>query len=118
MPVTARFALKNIAPANALAIWGARLNVTQDGHVDLPPDCCGSDGGPYSGVLTRLMDQRYPISQIRDTISDLLRQPTLTRAESRDLILYLDNQLTIHADSRPAYGHCYITAWLTSQITS
>ncbi|GLY33436.1 type IV toxin-antitoxin system YeeU family antitoxin [Kineosporia sp. NBRC 101731] len=118
MSVTARFALKNVAPDNALSIWGARLNVDRTGYVDLPPDRFGSDDGPYSAALTNLINWRYPIDAMRESVSHLLTEGTLSPAESRDVILYLDEQLTVHADSRSSHGYVYITAWLTQARTT
>ncbi|MBT0774140.1 hypothetical protein KIH74_34665 [Kineosporia sp. J2-2] len=118
MPVTARFALKNIAPDNALSIWGARLNVDRTGYVDLPPDRYGSDNGPYSAALTNLINWRYPIDEMRHSVRHLLTDGSLSPAESRDVILYLDEQLAVHADSRASHGYVYITAWLTQARTT
>ena len=120
MAVTPAWGLKYVAPEDAIAAWGARLIVTQDGTVDLVPDRQGTDGGPHSQEILAELNKRFAWGQLSAVIRELLvgiRFPDGERVrmgtrEEEDFILYLDDRLVIHANTNASAGYCYVTAWL------
>ena len=119
--------LPHVVPDDAIAAWGARLIVTQQGAVDLVPDRMGSDGGGQSAVLMALLNARFPYSMLRDTISTLLKglrvregdmwvKIQMHTREPEDFILFMDDRLVVHANTNGSAGYCYVTAWLYPEV--
>lgn len=117
--------LAYVVPPDAIAAWGARLIVTQDGDVDMLPDRQGSDGGPHANSLFQALDDRFPASRMTGLVSELLRGDfyrtdvpgvtlfiQMSTREGEDFVLYLDERLVVHANTNGSAGYCYVTAWL------
>lgn len=105
--------LAHVVPDNALAAWGARLIVTQDGGVDFLWDRQGSDEGEHSRDLLNMLDKRLNVIELRKIIGDLLVSYDMQTRQAEDFILYLDDRLVIHANTNASAGYCYVTAWMT-----
>jgi hypothetical protein len=123
MNVAPVYGLNYVVPENAIAAWGCRLIVTQQGYVDFVPDRQGSDGGEHSQELLNVLNDALPLSELKDTVSLLLRgvrfregngfeRVQMMTREAEDFILYLDDRLVVHANTNASAGYCYVTAWL------
>lgn len=113
MTVAPAWGLAYVVPEDAIAAWGARLIVTQDGYeVDMLPDRQGGDRGPHTEELFDLMEERFSIKDLRETIRELLKEYTMQTRQDEDFILYLDDRVVVHANTRGSAGYCYVTAWL------
>ncbi len=112
MTVKPAWGLSYVIPENAVAAWGMRLIVTQQGDVDMVPDRQGGDAGPHTAELLALLDQRVPLRQLNDTISTLLKGFQMHTRAAEDFILHMDDRLCIHANTNGSAGYCYVTAWL------
>jgi hypothetical protein len=121
--------LAHVVPEDAIAAWGARLIVTQQGAVDSLPDRMGSDGGGQSAVLMATLNARFPFAQLRETVSTLLKgfrvregdrmgKIQMRTREPEDFILYMDDRVVVHANTNGSAGYCYVTAWLYEEDTS
>jgi len=102
-----------VVPSTALAAWGARLIVTQNGDVDFLPDRQGSDEGEHSSDLLAVLNERFPVPTMRDLLGVLLRCYDMQTRQAEDFIIYMDDRLTVHANTSGSYGYCYVTAWLS-----
>jgi hypothetical protein len=101
-----------IVPAAALAAWGARLIVTQQGDVDFVADRQGTDGGEHSAELLDILNRTYGVNRLRQDIGDLLRNGSMQTRTARDFTLHSDTRLEVHANTNASVGYCYVTAWL------
>lgn len=107
-----RWGQNQVLPDNATAAWGARLIVSQDGYVDFVPDRSDSTGD--TDALYPLLEERCGLQATREIISDLLKSRLMDKRVGDDFILYLDDQVCIHANTNGSAGYCYVTAWITS----
>ncbi len=105
------YGLAYVVPADALAAWGARLIVNQDGATDFVHDRQGSDRGDHSSELFDLLRERFPIADMHDLLAELLADFTMDTRTGEDFIFYLDDRLVVHANTNGSAGYCYITAW-------
>lgn len=127
MSVAPAYGLAYVVPDDAIAAWGARLIVTQQGDVDFLPDRQGSDGGEHSRHLMNLLGERFPLPTMRQLLRTLLRgtymhdgaeghvgleKVQMHTREADDFILHLDDRLVVHANTNASAGYCYVTAWL------
>jgi hypothetical protein len=106
------FGLLHVIPDKALAAWGGRFIVTQDGRVDLPYDRQGGDRGPHTGRLLALLGERFPPDELFRLIGDLLQAGTMDTRHGEDFILYHDEAIAVHANTNGSGGYCYVTAFL------
>lgn len=103
-----------VVPEGAPATWGARVIVTQDGHVDFVADRMGGAGPEKQGRdLLFLLNTRMPPSEMGAILRDLLREGWMETRAREDFILYMDDDLIVHANTNASAGYCYVTAWLT-----
>lgn len=110
--VKPRWGLHHVVPDSAIAAWGARLIVTQDGEVDMLPDRQGSDDGPHADELLTLLNERFTIPTMRDILGELLVRYEMSTREGEDFILFMDDRMVVHANTNGSAGYCYVTAWL------
>lgn len=110
------FGLAHTVPDDALAAWGARLIVRQDGYIDLPPDRQGSDQGPRSDELFRRMGEVFPLPRLLEDVGRLLRAGDMDTRAAGNVVLYKDEWIEIHADTKASAGYCYVTAWLKPYV--
>jgi hypothetical protein len=116
MAVTPKWGQSHVVPEDAIAAWGARMIVTQQGDVDMLPDRQGGDDGPHTEELFDMLNERFPNKELRDTIGKLLRGYEMSTREGEDFIVYLDDRLCIHANTNGSAGYCYVTAWLYRDV--
>ena len=103
--------LAEAVPEDAVAAWGARAIVNQDGYVDLVPDRIDRKG--TLAIFDRL-NAEYPLVELRDALRDLLASGLMnTRVHSEPWVLYQSDTLTVVADTRGSAGYCYLAAWTT-----
>lgn len=111
--ITVPYGLGHVIPDTALAAWGMRAIVRQDGGFDILGDRMGTDGGPHSRDLLMLLNQRLPMDEVRDICGEFLIEGIMHTREAEDFILYSDDVLTVHANTNASAGYLYITAWLS-----
>lgn len=107
------YGLAHVIPDDAVAAWGARAIVTQDGRVDIPWDRGGADG-PES-ERHRLLAHLSAVLPGRDLLAlvrDLLRAGVMQTRAEEDFVLHMDDAIVIHANTNASVGYCYVTAWL------
>lgn len=97
--------------AKSTAAWGARLIVTQDGHVDLPYDRMGAAGEQTNEFLVRLAAQFTP-SELCERIAKLLRSGEMDTRHAGDFLLYISDDVEVHANTNASGGYCYVIAFL------
>lgn len=112
MSVQPAWGLSHVVPEDAIAAWGTRMIVTQDGTTDMLWDRQGGDRGPHTDELFDLLTERFSIKTMRDTVSELLRSYEMSTREEGDFILYMDDRICMHANTNGSAGYCYVTAWL------
>lgn len=100
-------------PENAVAAWGARLIVTQDGLVDLVPGRYGFDRLLTSDELKTL--DRYPLTQLLDDIEQQLQDGTINTRVAEEIVFYDDDELCVWGNSNGSAGYFYVTAWLKDE---
>lgn len=118
MSVAPAWGLGYVVPEDAIAAWGARLIVTQAGDVDILWDRQGDDAGPHSDELVNRLNDGL-IKHMRETLRELLlgsifegEYVVMSTREDGDFILYMDDRVVMHANTRGSCGYCYVTAWL------
>jgi hypothetical protein len=108
------YGLTHVVPDNAIAAWGARLIVTQDGGVDFVSDRQGADGAKSDKAwLFQLLTLRLNPAELQALLADLLRAEIMHTRVAEDFILHMGDELVIHANTNASAGYCYVTAWLT-----
>lgn len=108
-----RWGLPGVVPVDAVAAWGARMIVHQDGSVDVLWDRVGDDNGPRSEELCHMIDARFPIRpDLAGVLASLLSSYEMSTREGEDFVLYLDDRMVVHANTNGSHGYCYVTAWL------
>lgn len=99
-------------PDTAVAAWGARLIVTQDGGVDFladRTDAVGEDAQRHD--LFDMLDKRYPIKQLRADVGDRLRSGEIHTRVAEEIELYDDTDLHVVGNSNASAGYFYVTAY-------
>ena len=113
-PPAPRFGLAHVIPDSAVAAWGTRLIVTQNGDVDFVMDRQDGDG-PRIDELLDLQTARIGVRDMRELIGSLLRSGVMQTRVAEDFILYMDDDIVVHANTNASAGYCYVTAWLYDQ---
>lgn len=116
-PPVPAWGLAHVVPATAVAAWGARLIVDQDGHTDFLFDRQGSDEGPHSQELLDLLNSRFHVGTMREILTSLLLTYDMNTRSGEDFILHVDDRLVVHANTNGSAGYCYVTAWLYPEST-
>lgn len=99
-------------PDDAIAAWGARLIITQDGGVDMlwdRTDAVGPD--TERGVFLALLGSRYPQEQLRSDIKDRLRSGEIQTREAAEIVLHDDAEIRVLGNSNASAGYFYVTAY-------
>lgn len=102
-------------PDDALAAWGARIIVTQDGDVDIVWD--RTDSVPEGNADMRrafldLLNERYPTEALRAMIRALLQTREIDTRVAREVGLYDDDEIRVIGNSNGSGGYFYVTAYL------
>jgi len=97
-------------PVDRTVAWGARLIVTQDGHVDFVYDRQAAIGAeePRRRLLDHLNGNAVPIERI---IGDLLRRGEMRIAVAQEFTVYADSVVVVKANTNASYGYCYVVAY-------
>jgi|PlaIllAssembly_1097288.scaffolds.fasta_scaffold00276_10 hypothetical protein len=104
------FGLSAAVPEGASAAWGCRAIVTQDGHVDIPPDrMCAMGDLEFLDVLSK----RFPMKELRAHLTDALRSRQMLTREAKDIVLFTDEMVTVVANSNASAGYVYVAAFPT-----
>lgn len=112
MTITLPYGLTEAVPETATAAWGARLIVTQDGHVDMPPDRQAFKGTDL-GDLGRDMEAAIPLDRLLSRISIMLIDREINTREHKRVVLYRDPDITIVGDTKASAGYLYVAAFRT-----
>jgi hypothetical protein len=108
------FGLNKAIPPDARSAWGARLIVTQDGHVELVPDRQGCAGEDREAFLA-LLNAEFPLDTLLNAVSELLSSGQMSTREERTFTLFRSDKLEVAADTNASAGYCYIAAWPVPQ---
>lgn len=111
-PLTLPYGYREAVPHDAKVAWGARFIVTQDGHVDLPPDRQGLAGDPdLKGALLDQMQAVMPFGRLRDEIASRLRSGEINTRERAQHVLADEGGIRIVADTKASAGYLYLAAF-------
>lgn len=108
------YGLTGAIPDDAVAAWGARAIVSQEGYVQLPADQQGGDGGDLAGILLDVLKERLPRLELVAVLGDALRAGWLHCRRTEDVVLFMDDVLTVVANTNGSDGYCYLAAWIVS----
>jgi hypothetical protein len=100
-------------PENVQAAWGARLIITQQGMTDLVynrQDAFGEWGNLKVWLNTGT--PKFRIQQALGTLSEMLAGYQLSTRETKEVVLYEDDQGRIIGNPNSSAGYCYVCAWL------
>ena len=97
-------------PGDRTVAWGARLIVTQDGHVDFVHDRQGTVGAeePLQRLLDHLNGNDIPIER---RIADMLRRGVMRTSVAQEFIVHTDGVVVIKANTNASHGYCYVVAY-------
>lgn len=97
-------------PGDRTVAWGARLIVTQDGHVDFVHDRQSVIGAeePRRRLLDHLNGNDIPIER---RIADMLRRGAMRTAVAQQFIVYADDVVVVKANTNASHGYCYVVAY-------
>jgi hypothetical protein len=113
---TVPYGQDSIVPTTALAAWGARLIVDQDGYVDFVHDRTGCAGEDRETIINTLCEELplhpYKPGSLIERISDLLRRGEMQTREVHDFLIHDSDKIEVHANTNASAGYCYVTAWL------
>ena len=100
-------------PAGRTVAWGARLIVTQDGHVDFVYDRQGVIGEeePRRRLLDYLNGNAIPIERV---IADLLRRGVMQTAVAQEFTVHADSVVVVKANTNASHGYCYVVAYFVN----
>jgi hypothetical protein len=90
--------------------WGARLIVTQDGHVDFVHDrqsLIGPDE-PRRRLLDYLNGNDIPIER---RIADMLQRGVMRTSVAQEFTVCTDGVVVIKANTNASCGYCYVVAY-------
>jgi hypothetical protein len=110
------FGLSEAIPENATEAWGARFIVTQDGHVDLPPDRQGLAGDGDTKALLDDMQSALPFGDLRSRIAGMLTTGILNTRVAGRVLIFTDENITIVADTKASAGYLYVAAFRTQVV--
>ena len=94
------------------AAWGARLIVTQDGHVDLVPDRQDVAGDPELVERTKAWLDDGALPTTLANIADGLRCGNIKTREERGHWLYEDGRGIALGNTHASAGYLYVVGWL------
>lgn len=107
---TLPYGLNDAVPTGARTAWGARLIVTQDGHVDLVPDRQGCAGVDRDAFLT-LLGEQFPAEAMFAKLRELLVTRQMDTRTAGDFVLFRSDRLEVHANTNGSGGYCYVAAF-------
>ena len=106
----------NPVPTDAVAAWGARWIVTQDGYIDQVPDRM-STAGPKPQVDKLLGHlNTVVLMQPRKKLAELLRSGEVHTRRAFEVELYRDDKVTVVGNTNASAGYFYVTAYTTKEI--
>lgn len=107
------FGYNSGVPAEARAVWGARLIVSQDGYTDFLADRTDRAGEQAEvEALFDLLEERYPLGQLRKDLSAGLQAYKIRTRERDEITLYADDQLLVIGNTNASAGYFYVSAVL------
>lgn len=106
------FGLNEMVPEGAPVAWGARLIVTQDGCVDLPPDRQGAAGEGRQEFLA-LLDAQAHLPTLLNAIRNLLAGGRMNTRIAEDFVIFRNDKVEVHANTNGSAGYCYLAAFPT-----
>ncbi len=97
-------------PDGRTVACGARLIVTQDGHVDFVHDRQDTIGAeePRRRLLDYLNGNDIPIER---RIADMLRRSVMRTSVAQEFTVYTDGVVVVKANTNASHGYCYVVAF-------
>ncbi len=99
------YGLRDVIPDDATGAFGARLIVTQDGHVDLVRDRID-----FHGDTTKL-DLLVPWGILRSIIESKLKSYEIDTRLSQQVTLFDEMGVTFVCNSNASAGYLYVSGW-------
>ena len=111
------YGLSEAVPEGAKAAWGARFIVTQDGHVDLPPDRQGFSGDEEARAsLMQRMNDDIPLGGLMALIAEDLRSGRLNTRSDDEVVLDGTNPgLMVVGNTKASAGYLYVAIFETAR---
>ncbi len=111
MTVELAFGLGSEVPDDVVAAWGARVIVTQDGHVDIPWDRCSTyDGGGLTGFLEDL-EADVPPGMLVASVRRMLLDGQLHTRKAGVVHIVSTSKVVVLGDTRASAGYLYVAAY-------
>ena len=99
-------------PDSAIAAWGARFIVTQDGYVDFVWDRTDAVGDSSDReALFDLLECRYSLDRLRADLSEGLKTRRIGTREAAEIVFYDDDDLRVVGNSNASAGYFYVTGY-------
>lgn len=111
---TLAYGLRDAVPDTAIAAWGARAIIGQDGHVDIPFDRQDMVG---DSTAMRFALEAIPPGRLREIIQSKLANREILTREAERVTLFDNGQITVVANSNASAGYLYIAAYLNGDTT-
>ena len=96
--------------AGATCAWGARWIVTQQGHVDFVPDRQDMIGSPEEKQELHAWLNDTVKNHPNDVLSELLASYQLSTRESKEVVLYEDDDGIVLGNPNASAGYFYVVA--------
>lgn len=116
MTLSLDFGYNRGVPADARAVWGARLIVNQDGMVDLVHDRQGFAEGSDPAAKQRLSE--YLNSEVRrrplGALADMLRNGEVDTRSETEHVVFDDGTARLVGSAQSSAGYFYIVAYLVN----
>jgi hypothetical protein len=94
-------------------VWKARFIVTQDGHVDLPPDRQEVIGPEDKDLRQQFLDdlnEKLPGRELFDTIAKKLITHEINTRETKDIVLLNEKGFFVKGNANRSAGYFYVEA--------
>lgn len=110
MTLQLSFGYNAAIPDDAIAAWGARFIITQDGYVDFVPDRTDAVGDTEK--LFPMLEATYPLDRLRGDISDKLRLGEIHTREAKEIIFFDNGEVLVVGNSNASAGYFYVACVL------
>jgi hypothetical protein len=112
MSINLAFGYKAGIPDDAVAAWGARWIVTQDGYIDFVPDRQDADGP--DAERRQLLDllNAGAGKAAQDRLRELLQNGEVHTRREAEVELYADDRVRVVGNTNASAGYFYVAAYL------
>lgn len=107
------FGLNEAVPADADVAWGARLIITMDGHVDLPPDrqsVAGTEGTPRDVFLDQLQSA-FAKAALFTKVREMIFAREIDTRVAGQVTIFEGGGFKVVGDTKASAGYLYVAAF-------